>query len=50
MASLNCDICTKTDNHCCKADIPLDIPVALALIESTPTEDIQSKTLSKYLK
>ena len=33
MASLNCDICTKTDNHCCKADIPLDIPVALALVE-----------------
>ena len=33
MASLNCDICIKTDNHCCKADIPLDIPVALALVE-----------------
>ena len=33
MASLNCDICVKTDNHCCKADIPLDIPIALALIE-----------------
>ena len=33
MASLNCDICVKTDNHCCKADIPLDIPIALALVE-----------------
>ena len=33
MASLNCDICTKTDNHCCKADTPLDIPIALALVE-----------------
>ena len=33
MSSLNCDICVKTDNHCCKADIPLDIPIALALVE-----------------
>ncbi len=30
---LHCDICTKTNNHCCKADIPLDAPIALALIE-----------------
>ena len=30
---LHCDICTKTNNHCCIADIPLDVPIALALIE-----------------
>lgn len=30
--TLICEQCTKTNNHCCKADIPLDVPIALALI------------------
>jgi len=27
-----CSECTKTENHCCLMDIPLDIPVAMELM------------------
>lgn len=37
---LNCEICTKTNNHCCKADIPLEIPIALALIDISGRTDL----------
>jgi Fe-S-cluster containining protein len=32
LMNLNCEECTKTKNHCCKADIPHDIVTALALV------------------
>lgn len=32
MNKLPCEECTRTNNHCCKADIPLEVPVALSLI------------------
>ena len=47
---LHCDICTKTNNHCCKADIPLDPPIALALIEVSGNSNYENifGTVSKY--
>lgn len=32
MNKLPCEECVKTDNHCCKADIPLEPTTALSLI------------------
>lgn len=29
---LPCEECTKTNNHCCKADIPYEVPIALSII------------------
>ena len=30
---LPCEVCTKTDNHCCLADIPYDYMEALKLCD-----------------
>ena len=45
---LHCDICTKTNNHCCKADIPLDIPIALALIEVSGNTNLAITETPKF--
>ena len=45
---LNCDICTKTNNHCCKADIPLDAPIALALIEVSGNTNLAITETPKF--
>lgn len=32
MNNLPCEQCTQTDNHCCIADIPYDLPIALSML------------------
>lgn len=46
--SLNCEVCTKTNNHCCKADIPLEIPIALSLIDISGRTDLSITEHPKF--
>ena len=45
---LHCNICTKTNNHCCTADIPLDVPIALALIEVSGNNNLAITETPKF--
>lgn len=45
-----CSECTKTDNHCCKMDIPLDLPVAIHLVHQGDKIGITDTIIRRHPK
>jgi len=45
MNELPCDVCTKTNNHCCKADIPLRLGEINTIFNNLPNDMTQKDFL-----
>ncbi|MGB1226439.1 MAG: YkgJ family cysteine cluster protein [Poseidonibacter sp.] len=48
MNKLNCEQCAKTKNHCCKADIPLEVPIALSLILIAEKKGFENLSITEH--
>lgn len=50
MNNLPCEQCTQTDNHCCIADIPYDLPIALSMLHFGSLVGINDIFITKHPK